>query len=544
MLQQFNNNHNPIPWDFAPPLHPSIITRVEPFKGSNSSEMWKFSEHLLNSETLLLPRQCELSDRIRFALANCPTVQRASATKHLVAEEVKFYTKQGCIECKEQDAAVFVQAPLSGVYMQFADEGRQDEWPEAPTYALYRRALVEFISGSLGLEQCRNALEELRQSANITMQQHIANFESHLDHYAFLNEGVGLEERIKVRLLYKSILEKVLDKMTVLPQAYSAAKEAILATAKQVEWRRLLRVRDTKSRAEIHNLSAVPDPARQVSTYRSPSRTSLSGSWAKHNVTHPHTATQHVAELLDSAANGTQYLERVCSVCSLSPNWQALALATPAEQQTIRDGVERAFTACQPFAATVHAIKNLIPSRFVQVNNSSRESRFEYDNLDKLDREEIRERARRQREVDTLRSSKGGDFDDDEEEAEPPKSKRPRPNTRSSVNALVGTSTSPETDTVLAFYDTCFALTTSIDQVQREHRVCHCCQQGGHYYRACPNLVKPDGSTKLFCPFCKGEHRIDSCQKLLNLNCPTCGGKGHTSRYCPKNGQRSFPRKA
>uniref|UniRef100_A0A336MFT4 CSON000488 protein n=1 Tax=Culicoides sonorensis TaxID=179676 RepID=A0A336MFT4_CULSO len=57
---------------------------------------------------------------------------------------------------------------------------------------------------------------------------------------------------------------------------------------------------------------------------------------------------------------------------------------------------------------------------------------------------------------------------------------------------------------------------------------------------------KPKKSTKPvanFCAFCKNNgvarklvnsHNTKNCPRLQSYRCPTCGGTGHTIRYCPK----------
>ena len=514
-------------------LHPTILAKLKPFNGT-ARDMWKFAEHLHNNENLHLPRECTVPDKIRFALANCPEAQRASARRHLVNVEQQFFAEQKCVACPDQSLepdVPYVHAPLTEAYMQFASHSDQLDWPQLPTYKLYRRALVEFITGVNGLEQCRMALSVLRQGADEPMQRHLANFDNHLGHYAELNAGQPLEESLRVRLLYKSIQSGVLNAMRELPRTFEAAKAAIASAARTVEWRRLLGTQSEfdgiRSKATVHNVQPAACNLRGQ-----PVPTS---SWAKHNCVHPYEKTQQIGELLDGAPNGTQYMERLCNLCGVTPSWSAVAQATSLEKEDIRDSVGQVFATCQPFTATVHAIKNLIPSRFIQTTNSTRESQFVYDNLDKLSQDDLRERARRQREVDNLRGPRSGDYDDDEEEAAPPKKQRRVTRSSSSVHALGEVDPESSVSGLLAFYETCHAISADIDKHERQIRLCHHCHKEGHYYRQCPDLVKQDGSVKLFCPFCKAEHRLDTCEKLKGVECRFCKNKGHTSRYCPDN---------
>ena len=86
-----------------------------------------------------------------------------------------------------------------------------------------------------------------------------------------------------------------------------------------------------------------------------------------------------------------------------------------------------------------------------------------------------------------------------------------------------------------AHIQTVAALSLELNNIQRETRMCTKCKEAGHFWRACPSLMRTDGTLAPFCPYCKESHPLSTCPKLALLECRDCKNKGHTARFCPKN---------
>jgi hypothetical protein len=232
----------------------------------------------------------------------------------------------------------------------------------------------------------------------------------------------------------------------------------------------------------------------------------------------------NLAESFQGATTDTAFLNMICEVCHISPDVNNIVHSSQTEVSGLRAGVNGVLQNAPSYRQACNAIQNLTPTKFVKRTSATRSEEAHYDNLDQLTNKEIKALYKKRQMIETLRSKPSSSLDSPSSDDEDDEQKEPERKVRASRRHK-----NPSLD--VAFMDECL---NAIDVCAAE-AVCNKCQKPGHYFRFCPDLKNSDGTFGPYCPFCKGAHTIQTCEKLLSILCNKCNKKGHTARFCPSN---------
>lgn len=502
--------------------------------------MWKFVGHLQSNENLHLTRHISLEEKIKFAMAHLPRSYYSPAMSHLRKKEAEYFLERGCVvadSAQRPEPGASTMAPLSEDVWVLSEQpgldGSEEGYhgplplPGAPPYSFYREALITFVVGPHAAFGCLKSLENLSQGSD-TAEQFVARFEEHLQQYKLLNGGQALDGKIATRLLFSAMDSAITRTISSMDDStYETARESLLRAAKAHDFR-MLAAKSKPAQVESNNYVSPHGQHGWHTVSPHAQRTRHASSFGGPN--------DSIARILDVPTN-EQYIERLCSLCGFTPNWPGVAQATSRDYSLLRHDVDSTLRQGGPYQHTVCAIRNLLPSKFTQSTTSTRESALVYEGLDQLSKDQLEESYRKRMFVENLKGART--FDDHDilngpEEKQEPANKKLRRSARvESINVV------EQDPSYTAFLDTCFAFTEKIGAEQGRVNTCFNCSKPGHPYRECPDLQNPDGTFRPFCAYCRKEHNIRQCPTLAEVQCKHCNNKGHTARYCPKNGRKT-----
>jgi hypothetical protein len=508
-------------------LHPSVLAALKPYS-AKASDFWRFSEHVAKLESKYLNRDLLLEEKVKFLLAILPEGLSVTGKRHLLQREREFLSDNSYTEFANflpaayDDTSELFWAPVCQTYFGYpeAEGGPDSNWSESTSipelhYEFYKQLAIQFVSGDDGVSNCLATLKSLKQNSN-DLRAHIGEFTSLLNRYCQLSNydsAASSSLSLFTDFFYGSLDKELREALTDFPDDLEAAYSVATAASRLLQKRKRM---ETACSSNTHQSSLKRSATSSVHA--------LQQAYADESVA-------NLAQCFNETISDFDFVKTVASVCSLTPDLANIAQASKLEISGLRGSVDSVLKATPSYRHACNAIQNLTPSKFVKKTSSTRSEEAHYENLDELSTKDLKALYKKRQLIESLRSQRGGVLEslssDDEDEKED-KQQRARPSTRSRRKETANVDVLEHACNV-AFMQECF---NHVDLCVAE-QLCSKCRKPGHFFRSCPELKNTDGSFKPFCAFCKGEHMIQTCPKLLAIVCPTCKAKGHTMRFCP-----------
>jgi hypothetical protein len=264
-------------------------------------------------------------------------------------------------------------------------------------YRHYKEAVLFFVAGDFGASECFNTLSDLRQKGR-DIREHVEEWRQLLELYLKLQK-TDSPEAVKRMSLFSSLFYKSLDTeiksaLRDFPDDLEQAYESAQSANKTLKKRRSFGAEPTSSPSTQHErppgLSRAPLRAQGQGHYVHPNR-ALNFMAASSG--HAHDAhddadryeVNNLASYLDTNdTNGVKFIVSVCQVCNLQPDHNAVVSSKAYEHDALRAGVRSALSTSRSRVQALHAIKNLVPSKYTLQTSTSRHETSEYDNLDDI----------------------------------------------------------------------------------------------------------------------------------------------------------------
>ena len=520
-------------------LDPRVLAELKPFAtqpGEGTKGYWRFNSYVEELEDRYWNPDLVLSEQVKFLLALVPNSLRGSVKKSLGDMEHNFLSSHGYSHAPDDSYHApedLFFAPISKMNCLYPELEGSDEAVGVLTYKHYKDHTLLFICGDFGADDCFESLQTLKQNGT-DIRAHVEDWRRLFELYVRLsnpNNSHSMQElTLFSALFYKSLDEDITQNLVNFPNDLESAYQAAIEMSRTNKKRRALAPPASssdsllRSSSKVHRARSSQVNVNEVASSRFPVSPGAT------------LEVRNMSSYLESAAhNGVKLLSAVCEVCHLKPNVSSIVKSTSCKYDALRAGVRSALRDNHTLDEAVNAIRNLVPTKYTVQSSSSKQESSEYDNLNELSMDELKNLHKKRKLIESLRAKTTYDsLSDDESEAKAePASRQPRTtraSKRGGPGAVHNLQTQCDDD---AHIHTVAAFSVELNAIQRSSN-CLKCKAPGHYWKDCPSLIV-DGQRMDFCPYCKEAHPLSTCPHLASVHCKECGGQGHTKRFCPKN---------